>query len=625
MFVELFHLHLSGTQAPPEQRLTLVRTLAQSGNPHFLRCASIALKGLLNAHHFSSSSDFDFGARSRDWGWRPLTYGDTWAWYIGAIEFAVELSPVIANARDYLAKSVRDLWHFRACHDALEQAASHFSAERPWIEGWIGFRMAMRFDGNAMPEDVRGRLAKLIDRLKPSDLLSQARAVVLSRGGSWDIIDGEPDDGDVMTPLERASQMAKEMGVALAHDQETRGIFIAELLVEHNTLRAFECGVGLADGAVNLTAMWQELVSSYTAAASNKRNATVLGGFIHSAHARDASFADGALEAAIESPVLATVLPFLQARVAIDAGGIARLRRALMQGVLSAQNFYSIANGSVSEAPPGELGALLLDIAELPDGVEVGLDILHIHFYRDRKDQRPRSSGLIEVGRCLLRRTDFAKETTPRDFEMHQVIRVCCAGSDGAPTLRDICARIRASHESVFLSAHDLSYVLQALFETHPLIALDEFLLPELESRALGLLDGNFGFGTPVEEISADILLQWANVDPDKRFPLLGNAVAMFRRKPGEEEKGISALFLEILLHAPNKKAFLGDIWPRLHPRSWSGPLADILARRRAAISALGDNVGGEVLQWVTESLPKLDLWIEQERTRDRTAEQSFE
>ncbi|WP_270955342.1 MULTISPECIES: hypothetical protein [Stenotrophomonas] len=40
------------------------------------RCAGIALDALLKAHHFSSSSDFDFGARSRDYGWHPLTYGD---------------------------------------------------------------------------------------------------------------------------------------------------------------------------------------------------------------------------------------------------------------------------------------------------------------------------------------------------------------------------------------------------------------------------------------------------------------------------------------------------------------------------------------------------------------------
>jgi len=79
------------------------------------------------------------------------------------------------------------------------------------------------------------------------------------------------------------------------------------------------------------------------------------------------------------------------------------------------------------------------------------------------------------------------------------------------------------------------------------------------------------------------------------------------------------------LNHTPNKRAFLGDDWSRLCPRSWSGSLADILVRRRAAITTLGDNIGGEVRQLVTDMLPELDRRIEHERKRNRESEQSFE
>lgn len=88
---------------------------------------------------------------------------------------------------------------------------------------------------------------------------------------------------------------------------------------------------------------------------------------------------------------------------------------------------------------------------------------------------------------------------------------------------------------------------------------------------------------------------------------------------------GVSTLFLEIMGHAPDKRAFLGDLWSRLHPRSWSGSLADILVRRRVAITTVGDNVGGEVRQWVTDMLPELERWIEHESKRDQEDEQSFE
>lgn len=626
MFAELFHMHLSGTQALPDQRRAVVRRLAQSGDPAWAHCASVALDALLKAQHFSSSSDFDFGARSRDYGWRPPTYGDMWAWYNGAIDLAVELSPIIENARDHLAHSLRELWHFGACHDTIERAATHFSSEQPWIEGWISLRISLRFEGDAMPDDVRARLTALIERLKPTDLLHQARAVVLRCSSlGWDVANGDADDGDIMKPYERASLLAKEIGAALAHDPETRSAFVAELLVEPHPQRAYECGIGLSDGAADLDVMWRELLGLFSAADAEQRNATVLGGFIHGAHAKNSAFADAALEDVIQNLNLAASLPYLQAQVAVDAQGIARLRRAVERGVLSARDFLSIANGSVGKSPPEALGLLLNDIANLANGVEIALDILYMHFYSDRGEGRQPAPSLIAVGRELLLRGDFGKKPSLRGFRLHTIIRVCCADPDGEATLREICARVRAGLETAYLSSYDLDYVLKAVFETHPLIALDEFLLPELRPRNRRLFEGDFGSGTPVEDVNVETLVQWADVDPDRRYPLLGKSIPMFKRLQGDEENDVSRLFTEILGHAPDQCAFLGDIWSRLHPRSWSGSLADILVQRRVAITKLGDNVGGDVRQRVVEMLPKFDSWIEHESKTDREGEQSFE
>lgn len=87
-------------------------------------------------------------------------------------------------------------------------------------------------------------------------------------------------------------------------------------------------------------------------------------------------------------------------------------------------------------------------------------------------------------------------------------LRLCCAGPDGAAALRKMCARVRVGLETAYLSSYDLGYVLKALFETHPLIALDEFLLAELRPRNRGLFEGDFGSGTPVEDVGAETLVQ---------------------------------------------------------------------------------------------------------------------
>jgi hypothetical protein len=626
MFAEFFHLYLSGTQALPAQRCEVVRRLAKSSDPAQRRCASVALDALLSTSHFTSSSNFDFGARPRDWGWCPMINKDIWDWCNSAIELVVELSLVIDDAPNILGRRIRELWGINACHDVLERTAAIFVKKKPWIEGWLGFRASLRFEGKAMSDDVRAKLETIIQRLKPSDLLHQARAVVLNGANSgWDIVDGDPDDDDVMRPWHKASQMAQDVGRLLAQDPETRKKFLAELLPEPNQQRAFECGLGLAEGAVDLLTMWSELVAEFSSADPKKRNATVLGGFIYQAHQRDITFTSSVLETAIHDCDIGPSLPYLQARVGIDKDGIARLQRAIGKGVLRAEDFCSIATGVVGDSPPEELSALLFDIASLPDGVEIALDILHMHLYRDQEDGHLWNQSLIEVGRDLLRRADFSKKSQLRDFGMHTVICVCCSGTDGEDTALDICVHLCAAIESFQLSPSNVSYVLKGLFKTQPFVALDVFLLYGVTPGIPGRFEVHFRYDTPVEGLDSAVLRQWADIDATIRYPLLGQAISMFSRRHGEENNDLDLLFLEVLEYAPDKHAFLGDYWARFYPRSWAGALSDILARRRSQILIFRESQHTEVRRWIDELLPHLDHWIEEERKRNREQEESFE
>ncbi len=626
VFTELFHLYLSGTQATPEQRRAAIRLLGRSGDPALQRCASVGLDALLESDHFMSSGNFGFGARSRDWGWQPKINNDTWEWFDGAIALAIELDPHLADARAILASKVRSLWHIASCHEALDRAATALSRERPWIEGWISFRAALRFDGKDMPEDIRVKLEQIINRLKPLDLLNKARAVILSRAsGGWDVADGEDDDGDAIRLWEKVNKMAQEVGRSLAKDAGVRQVFLAELLDEPQAERAYECGRGLAEGTDDLGVMWCELVTAYGAAESKTRNATVLGGFLNQSHQRDCIFALSALEAAMDNPDLAPVLPYLQGRVGIDDDGISRLRRAIAKGVLVAGNFHSIANGVVIKSPPESLGALLEDIAKLSEGVNIALNILQMHFHRALEEGRERSARLISVGRDLLVCVDFSRKRQLRDFDAHNVIQICLTGEDAQPAAEQVCANIRSAHEGVHISPDDLSHTLKALFETQPFVALDTFLLPTPSPDSHQIFDTSFCRETPIENVDPAILQQWASGDPITRYPLLGKCVSMFRKTHREEEKDFSPLFLSLLDKAPDKRQFLGSSRDRLHPRSWSGSLADILMRRKTQIIKFAEHTDEQVKAWITEITPELDQWIERERGRDRANEESFE
>jgi len=476
-----------------------------------------------------------------------------------------------------------------------------------------------------MPEDVRAKLEQIVDRLKPSDLLNRARAVVLNRmpgGGGWDFADGEDYEDRASEAWKKADEMAQEVGRWLAADNATRAKFLPELFAQPHPMRAFECGVGLSEGADNLNVIWLELAGSYAVTGSATRDARLLGGFICGAHQRDPTFTSAALEAVINDPELAPVLPYLQARAGIDAAGIARLRRAIAKGVLVAPNFHNIANGSVSNSPPDELASLLEDIAMLSGGVEIAIEILHMHFYsNEQKTPNPR---LVSVGRNLLASATFHKNRPLRDFGAHTVVRICLSGDDGR-TAEKVCANICAALASYHISPHDVSYIYKALLETQPFVTLDAFLLSPSQYGIRERFDLHFRMGPSIESVDPAILQKWANVDPDTRYPLIGKCLSMFDKKNNEEQNQISPLFLSMLNDAPDKRLFLGDLWARVHPRSWGGSLAHILVQRKAQIVKLAEEGDAQVRAWVNEVTPELDRWIENERGRDREREASFE
>lgn len=569
----------------------------------------------------------EFGARPRDWGWHPKINQDIWNWYEEAIALAIEIESE-SEVRLLLASVLRSLWPYPGCREALIRAAKQFVNAQPWIEGWISCRAALRYDGESISPDAKVELEQLANLLKPEDLLNRARAVVINMmpgGGGWDFADGEDEDGDVMNPWVKANEIAKEVGRALARDPEVRTAFIAEVLIEPHAQRAFECGLGLAEGADDLDVMWYNLAAAYRSAPTTARNATVLGGFIHGAGQRDQVSAAAALDGSIEDPALLPVLPYLQARVGMDAAGISRLRVALKRGGLAAAHFRSIANGCVENSPAEDLAALLKDISSLPDGVAVALDILHMRFFsRSKNVDATCDVPLILVGRDLLMGFDFSMSCDLRDFAAGEVVRASLSGEEARWAAEKVCQRLAIAVEAYTVSMWNLSCTLEALFETHPFVALDAFLLSEAENFSYILTDVRRGKKSAVEELGGVVLQKWASLDPNKRFPLLGRCLRMFEGE-AEDDGGFSPLFISMLDAAPEKRQFLGELWERVHPKGWSGSLADILARRKGKLVDLAKDADEQVREWVADAVPELEQWIEVDRKRERAREESFE
>jgi hypothetical protein len=195
----LFQLYLSGTLAPIEQRLRVIQSLLASSDPRHRDIGVSLLRAALEAWQFDSAGSFDFGARSRGYGYWPTTVAHVQHWYCSVLQ----LTRVIATGDGASAEAVgsalatafRGLWTKTRVHAELDETCRAIAARQFWPDGWRAVRQVVRYDIKAFSPRLAARLRNLEQALRPKDLVEQARAVVFpsSMMYSLDTID-EGDD-----------------------------------------------------------------------------------------------------------------------------------------------------------------------------------------------------------------------------------------------------------------------------------------------------------------------------------------------------------------------------------------------------------------------------------------------
>jgi hypothetical protein len=261
----LFYIYLSGTHAPLEARVKIIEELLESQNQDRQSLGRILLDGALEAWHFSSHHQFEFGARLRDYGYEPTTREEIAAWYESFIDIcthvAVSEHPLAREVRKLLANNFRGLWTRAGMFNVLEKSARQIHEKGGWNDGWIAVRETLRYDGQRMVDALRQRLIQLGKLLKPIDLLQRARVFALSDGyRDIDLADDLPDDSDGSVIYHKAEETTRRIGAEVAQNPEMLTTLLPELVSSRGSrLPAF--GSGLSDGCKDKDKMFQMIVA----------------------------------------------------------------------------------------------------------------------------------------------------------------------------------------------------------------------------------------------------------------------------------------------------------------------------------------------------------------------------
>ena len=205
IFASLFSLCFSGTHAATiEQRMGVLKGLLLSPDAKKRTLGVAGLSMALEATHFGSAWEFEFGAHSRDYGFWPRIRGDIEQWFSSTLrprrgDRMLDDEPAAASVTNALAAKFRGLWSSAAMYDDLERVFRRISERKFWVGGWVAVRQSIHYDSNGIAPEISARLASLELALRPDNLVQKVRAIVLTEGLLYIGIDSSVDEYDRST------------------------------------------------------------------------------------------------------------------------------------------------------------------------------------------------------------------------------------------------------------------------------------------------------------------------------------------------------------------------------------------------------------------------------------------
>jgi hypothetical protein len=635
-FESLFFVILSGTHATVAQRLAVVHAQLRSGNERRIRLGLEALRSMLEAWHFSSGANFEFGSRSRDYGYLPRTTVEWQGWYAAVLKaaegYAVSAEPFATEVATIIGKKFRGLWTKGGMYDDLERVSRLIRKVGFWREGWIGVKETLRFDANAMEAKTKARLGALEKLLRPTDLIQKVCSLVLARaGGGVELEDFDAkDDGGAATTLQRRDAMATALGIEAAKDPAAFQELLPRLTSGDGLLWKF--GVGLALGADNPDAVWNTLTSQFAATGEKSRNSLALSGFLEGLNGKDPAHVTRLLDAALADEILSANFPSLQRSVPIDTRGVARLMQVLDKAPV--WQFKVFAWGRASDPIPGsDLRALLKGIAAKPDGFGVAVEFLNMRLFSDKSHEKPIDSELFAAGRDLLEGLEVTDQHRNADHDIGTLVVRCLKGKDGVKTAELLCQRFMAAVSASKIYAYGHDELVGSLFKVQPAVVLNAWFGGSATEQKVGqkimedVVTGDRA--NPLDKVPEYEIFAWCEGRRSQRYPIIASLITLFRPASPATPHEWTEMALKLLARAPDRVAVLKQYVRRFRPRSWSGSLALAMEAPLAPLRALEAHSDSAVAAFARAESVRLRREMEKvrrhETKEDKQADERFE
>lgn len=645
----MFFVILSGTLAKTDLRLKWLDDALRSSDEAVRSIACRCLSNALESQEFSSSHSFDFGARERDFGWRPdkNEERDWFSRFIGlAAKIGVDSLPVSAEVKGILARRFRVLW-LAGMADKLRDAVQTLSATG-WEEGWSAVRKTIRLHGGEMEVADLKSLRELDDVICPRSFLSRLRVLIL--GGHLGLVlsEGEESPDRWHDVDKHVQQLGREFS-----QEEHLMPEVARLLTGGGrsgdpTVKS-ALGKSIAVQASDMNKVWEILLEGYESWPEMERDEAVLKGCLEGVFDRDLALFNRLLDEAAERQSLIGHVPSLQAFAPLDSQGRDRLLALMKRTDVHATDFCHGWNGQfgrqlVDGSYPDEQVAVVFNgLLGMRGGALVAVEKLSLYIcQRSSPVERSLFDVSYEVLSSVLLTMEGESIVSGRsDNLIHRVVPVIKfflgpkSGVDGEEReqkARQIMRRlVGGTVASRTVISSDFMEILGAFFDVQPRAALDVFVGDdegfEADSRRSAFARSElFSDGyVRASGIPEEVLLEWCESGSPGRWLRAANSVCSVVQASEETWGGgrwqWSSQAVALLSKSPDPCKVAEVLVKHIRPTFWAGDMSENLKERLPLIDQLSKILG-------VDHADKIDLWrnqlldeIDDEKKREARAE----
>jgi hypothetical protein len=649
----LFYIHLSGTHASLQQRLSATSKLLESTTKILQKFGLSLVDAALESTHFSSTQGFDFGARKRDYGWWPKTIAEVQEWYDAFIKLAVKWGNsndayISAEIRVSLGDAARGLTTHGGVIDALVDAAQELNSHRAWPEGWLGIRRILTWDKDKVDKDDLAKVLRLEKILAPTNLKDRIVAKVLARGTfAYDLDDSDDDDDggieDASSRYAKSEQEAKDLGKLAAVQDGLIEEILSDLLHDGSNSKVWSFGVGVGSEYNGTAKLFQKIRSFIASLGDSRFSPVFIRGLIFGWSQMDLPAVNLFMAEALIDDVWRKWFIELQVRVELDDLSFDRILQSVEMGHVPAWQYKNLAMGRVTDPlTVDQITRVASRIANMPtEGLQVSVDLMGmVIFCAVEKDEEYRQTLALACER-FLSNVDWKKypssdESTDHDMEvvLNFTLSYAVFSKSIACTLENLIDRGRTALRR---SVRNRGRLLAPFFRYFPVEALDAVYVPDEQGQyysALQLISDPYreNSETAIRKVPDEKLVEWCDKSPEDRYVFAAQACRLLSKQmngSGAEEITISTTSIQILERAPNAKLVLEIFLDRFQPRSWSGRLADILQSRLPLLQKLNpkndQNLQVEINIGYAEMEKKIAAWKKSDEDSERSRTGSFE